>query len=129
MATKATAAAGHNSGVSPDDFLAHYRAVVAAKRALEEAQSAHQHALKKAKGAGINLDSFKAIMKARKAEPETVEQNLRDFARYARWLEMPIGAQPGLFADAVPAVDEKAQIEQRESVFGCLAGDAVVEEW
>ncbi len=113
MAERAAPGVGHN-GPTPDDFLTHFRAVVAAKRALEEAQSAHQHALKKAKGAGINLDAFKAVLKARKAEPEQVEQNLRDFARYARWLEMPIGTQPGLFGDDAPVPDDKATTEQRE---------------
>lgn len=112
MAEKANPGAGHN--LAPDTFLQHYRAVVAAKRALEEAQSAHMHALKKAKGAGINMDSFKALLKARKEEPEQVEQNLRDFARYARWLEMPIGTQPGLFGDDAPPVDDRAAAEQRE---------------
>lgn len=113
MADKVAPGMGHN-GPTPEQFLEHYRAVVAAKRALEEAQSVHQHAMKRAKNAGINLDSFKAVIKARKVEPEVVEQNMRDFARYARWLEMPIGHQPGLFGDDAPPVDDKAAAEQRE---------------
>jgi ribosome modulation factor len=112
MASKATPN-GHNS-LDPNEFLNHVRAVAAAKRTLAEAQSAHQHAMKKAKAAGINPAAFGAILQARKQEPEVIEQNMRDFARYARWLEMPIGTQPGLFGDDVPPVDEKAATEQRE---------------
>lgn len=108
--------AGHNSGPAPEIFLEHFRKVSAFKREVSQAQSALQLAYKRAEKAGINLGAFKAMLKARKEEPAQIEQNMRDFFRYALWLEMPIGTQPNLFAasDDAPRPTERAKAEQKE---------------
>lgn len=108
--------AGHNSGPAPEIFLEHFRKLANLKRELAQVQSAVQLGFKKAKAAGINPDILKAVLKARKEEPAQIEQNMRDFFRYALWLEMPIGTQPNLFAasDDAPRPTERAKAEQKE---------------
>lgn len=108
--------AGHNMGPAPEVFLEHFRKLANLKRELAQVQSAVQLGFKKAKAAGINPDILKAVLKARKEEPAQIEQNMRDFFRYALWLEMPIGTQPNLFAasDDAPRPTERAKAEQKE---------------
>lgn len=108
--------AGHNMGPAPEVFLEHFRKMANLKRELAQVQSAVQLGFKKAKAAGINPDILKAMLKARKEEPAQIEQNMRDFFRYAMWLEMPIGQQASLFSasDDAPRPTERAKAEHKE---------------
>lgn len=113
MAEKAAAPPRDN--LTPETYLEFYRQVREAKRKLTEAQSAHRHALKRAKAAGIDLAAMAEAIDITKRDSDEVAQHMRTVARYAAWMGQPIGTQGALF-DATDGnmPSQKAAAEQHE---------------
>jgi hypothetical protein len=103
-------------------FRDHYPNILAAKvdeeKATEEARkkrSSYRATLKAFKKAGGNVDALTAALAVRNRDPDEVTREWRDINRYARLMNLPIGAQLGLFEDGetVAAKVDAAQIEKQ----------------
>lgn len=111
--SKAKATAEARSNLTEETFLTHFNEYSGLKRALDEASSALRNMVKRAKGEGINEKMLARVFRERRIEPDKVNADERDLARYRRWLRMPIGAQADMFAnddeggDAPPVGDDK----------------------
>lgn len=134
MARTATAATAAHGNLTPETFEEHRQEVAAATRALEEAQGIRRAALKRAKGAGINTSKLVEALRMRKLEPEVVETDFRDLAKYLAWMGMPVGFQADLLApgDDQPLTDkalhgQRLNYAEQEGYDRGLAG-GVVEE-
>lgn len=115
MARKVTQAVPSSNGDGPSYqlFLQHSAEVTVALIKKAEADSILQHAYKRAKSAGLNIDEFKRAHKAKKAGWEVVQQNEKDFAQYTAWLGKPVGTQGKMFGD-VQLPTEKGLEELKE---------------
>lgn len=104
-----------SSGNGPDYnvFTQHSTEITIALIKKAEADSILQHAYKRAKSAGFNLDEFKRAHKAKKAGWDVTEQNDRDFTQYTAWLGKPIGTQGAMFS-AIQRPTEKGLAEMAE---------------
>lgn len=102
-----------DDGPSYQLFMQHSNEVTIALIKKAEADSILQHAYKRAKAAGLNVDEFKRAHKAKKAGWEIKEQNEKDFAQYTAWLGAPVGTQGKMFADVQPPT-EKGLAEMKE---------------
>jgi hypothetical protein len=114
-AKPAKAKAGHNQPPAFDKatFLEFRRQATHTLRALEEAQSAHQHVLKKCKAAG---GSPKALMKAIRAarDPDAAKLELEAEIRYRNWIGLPVGTQSSLFGEESP--DEDSHLSEGDKL-------------
>lgn len=99
--------------VTPETFLEFYRQAGIAKRDLERAQGEYRAVLKRAKKAGIDTKALIAVRAiATSDDPAAEEAHLNTLLRYARYLDLPLGTQLGLFDDAAPSA--AARTEQAE---------------
>lgn len=106
-AKAATVAADTAPKKTPKEaFEYHYPICVAAKleqekaaKAASAANSAFRNAVKAAKRDGIHSDALVQVLALRKEEPDDVTLRFRSINSYARWANLPIGAQLGLFDD------------------------------
>lgn len=94
-----------DNGPSFQVFSQHTREITVALVKKAEADSVVQHAYKRAKSAGINIQEMKAALKAKKLDVEQVSLNLRDFQQYLAWLDVKVGTQAQMFA-VVPPPEE-----------------------
>jgi uncharacterized protein (UPF0335 family) len=84
--------------ISPDDFVIDFLEVQRMKRALDEASAKYRAARKRLEGKGADLKALAMVERLRKLDEEERELLTRNVARYAAWLDMPVGRQGGLFA-------------------------------
>lgn len=92
---------------SPEEiFQDHYPQILIAKveseKKDEEARkvrAGYRATLKAFKKAGGNVDALTAALAVRNRDPDEVTREWRDINRYARLMNLPIGAQLGLFED------------------------------
>lgn len=106
-------------------FQDHYPQILNAKSESEKkdeearkARSSYRATLKAFKKAGGNVDALTAALAVRNRDPEDVTREWRDINRYARLMNLPIGAQLGLFDDgeSVAAKVDGDQIEKQQPV-------------
>lgn len=97
-----------DNGPTFQTFAQHQREITVALVKKAEADSVVQHAYRRAKSAGINIDQLKAALKAKKLDVEQVAMNVRDFAQYLLWLDVRIGTQAS-FLGATPPPEEGVQ--------------------
>ena len=113
MAGSLAEARSHN--VPADAFLRHYREIRSLKDAVKDATAAVARAKKAAKAGGINLGAFKLLEHLAELDTDEAELELRDLARYAKWIDLPIGMQGDFFGQPeAEAADAKTAQEQRE---------------
>jgi hypothetical protein len=97
---RTTPAAGDNSSkVSPDDFLACMSNIRAAKRKMDEATAVYRAERKRAKDKGIDMSALAFVESLAKLEDAEAQSRMANIARFAAWMELPVGTQAGLFAD------------------------------
>lgn len=92
---------------SPEEiFSDHYPAILLAKVESEKkddearkVRGVFRAALKAFKKSGGNVDALTAALAVRNRDPDEVTREWRDINRYARLMNLPIGAQLGLFED------------------------------
>lgn len=103
-------------------FKDHYPGILAAKVESEKkddearrARAGYRATLKGFKKAGGNVDALTTALAVRNRDPDEVTREWRDVNRYARLMNLPIGAQLGLFEDGttVGAKVDDAQIEKQ----------------
>jgi uncharacterized protein (UPF0335 family) len=70
------------------------------KKEMQAANGAYRAVLKEAKGSGVSSDSITWFIKTKKRETEDVESELRNRARIARIMGLPIGSQLDMFEAA-----------------------------
>ncbi len=85
------------SNLTPNTFLGLYREIATAQREIEAATGRKRAILKRAKGAGVDLDALALMQRLANLEPEDAEMRLRNLVRYSHWADMQIGAQADLF--------------------------------
>jgi hypothetical protein len=102
-----------SSNVTDDTILEHARAVMASKRALEEASGRHRNTLKRAKDAGVTTSTLNRVIAEHREDPAVVWARQREEVRYRRLL---IAADPEQLSLDVqePAPTEKSRGEFRE---------------
>lgn len=93
-----------SNGMSPEDFLRHYRAMKEAKRRKVEAAEAFKAARADFKAAGGDLNAFKIVEHLQTLDDADAELRMRETLRYAAWLDLDIGTQTDMFGDG-PQVD------------------------
>src|SRR5215469_4730275 len=81
--------------VTPETFMEHYEAVSATKAAVDDANSAHRHALKAAKRDGLDQAMLLRAMSYARMDADKRDSQFRDLGRYLTWLQVPIGTQLG----------------------------------
>lgn len=82
--------------------------------ALETAKGKHRNLIKKLKADGIAIDTLKLVLQLKRQDEADVLGNQREFIRYARILNLPIGTQLSLLDDEMPQdeLDDKEREEQ-----------------
>lgn len=103
------------SNVSARDIAMAERQFVESVEKLETAKGRHRNLLKQLKATGINVDMLKAVVGLKRQDPDDVLGNQKDFIRYARTLNLPIGTQLNLLDAEIPA-DELESTEREEQV-------------
>lgn len=89
-----------SNGMSPEEFLKHYRAMKDAKRRKEEAGEAFKAARADFKAAGGDLNAMKIVEHFQTLDDTDAELRMRETLRYASWLDLDIGTQTDMFGDA-----------------------------
>lgn len=100
MAANLAEARAHN--VPPEVFLRHYRTIRDAKQAHADTGMAVARAKKAAKASGVDLDALKMLEKFADLDTDEAEMQIRHLQLYAKWIELPIGTQLGMFAAPTP---------------------------
>ena len=85
------------NGPTRADFLFFVGQVAAIDRKVEEVQKERRALRSQMKLRGFNLAQFAAALAERDRNDNTTISNLKDFARYCTYLELPIGSQMQLF--------------------------------
>lgn len=109
----ATAAEGHN-GLSPDRQVELTLEARRMKRALDEASGKYRAVLAKLSDGGVDMKAWRQVEKLSQLDPEEREMQLRNVARYAGFLDLPLGTQVSAFSDdtAKPGQKTKSTIAE-----------------
>jgi hypothetical protein len=113
--------------VTAETTAEHYRILAGTRRDMESARGAHRAAVKAAKKAGINTAALLEAMRLkREDDSDAVALYYRDLARYAAWINAPIGSQLGLFGDEAPVAQAVADTIEETDAYdvGLMAGRA-----
>ncbi len=89
-----------SNGMSPEEFLKHYRAMKDAKRCKEEAGEAFKATRAAFKAVGGDLNAFKIVEHLQSLDDADAELRMRETLRYASWLDLDIGTQADMFGGA-----------------------------
>lgn len=81
------------SNVTSETFLTVYDEAVDAKAVMDSARGKYQAVFKKAEQLGINRAMLSQAIKAAAQDRDKREINHRDYVKYMRWLNMPLGGQ------------------------------------
>jgi hypothetical protein len=103
--------------ISPNDFVSIFAEMLKAETEKDSRVGKLRSIRGRLEKAGCDMPAVDLCIKLRKLEPEVAETRLRNALRYARWLNMPIGAQPGLFSDdaGVPSIDAQRGLTEAQA--------------
>jgi len=108
-----------HGGLSPSDFVAGFAERMQAETAKDSAVGKLRARDKALEKLGADLKVLGWVRQVRKMEPADAEAFIAKFFRYCRWLNMPIGDQPSLFAAAddfgVPATKARDGLAEAEA--------------
>ncbi len=109
---------GHN-GLSPDRIVELTLEARRMKRALDEASGKHRAVLSKLSEGGVDMRAWRQVEALHKLDDDEREVRMNNVARYAGFLSLSLGAQPGLFSSD----DANPTTKTREAVQAALAED------
>ncbi|HEV7458882.1 MAG TPA: hypothetical protein VGN96_19070 [Roseococcus sp.] len=103
--------------ISPNDFVSIFAEMLKAETDKDARVGKLRSIRARLEKAGCDMPAVDLVIKLRKLEPDVAEARLRNALRYARWLNMPIGAQPGLFSDdaGLPSVDAQRGLTEAQA--------------
>ena len=105
----ASLAEAQSPNVSPETFLAHFRAIRDATRTKDDAVMGVARCKKAAKRDGLDLDALKLLENLAKLDDDELAVQLRHLHQYAKWASLPLGTQLDAFGEhVIPTVKAKA---------------------
>jgi ribosome modulation factor len=107
---KQEAAAEAKSNVTPQTFIKYLQSITRLKAACDEANSAYRTERKRAESDGIDLKALALFEKLRKLDNDDATGRLRRLSQYAKFMDLPWGAQLDMFSPETVITEEDAQI-------------------